>query len=414
MSGVWPFTPRGTGALILAVVAFVAAGELGLVELVYFGVLLVAVVVTSLVAIYIAQRTDSVARALHPDVVAVGREAEVTVRVGARSALPTATGRWHDALPQGLEGESAGVFPALASGLRGAERTVDLSYRVRGVHRGVYAIGPLSVRVLDPFGLVRRSTVLGERTRVVVAPEVVDLPSLRVAAGDSGGMRHVTNERLGQGSDNLTPRTYVPGDSMRRIHWRASAHHDSLMVRQEEQESTPEATVVLDRSVTRWQAAAELSPGADPGFEVAVSACVSATARLVRDGYAVDVADSDGRLLAEPIEGGDVIEVDHLVSDFASLVARREDALPRLPRLFAGVLTGPVVVIVGRLDPSDADAIASVAHHASAAILLAVDPRGDALERAAGHGWHAVRIQPDGIADAWTLVAQAGAGHVVR
>ncbi|GAA1465262.1 DUF58 domain-containing protein [Microbacterium thalassium] len=414
MSSIWPFTPRGTGALVLGVAAFIAAGELGLVELVYFGVLLVAAVLTSLISLYVAQRTDSVERALHPDVVAVGREAEVTVRVGARSALPTATGLWHDALPVGLAGSAEGVFPALASGLRGAERTVDLSYRVRGTSRGIHAIGPLSVRVLDPFGLVRRNTVLGDRTRVVVAPEVVELPSLRIASGESGGMRHMTNERLGQGSDNLTPRTYVPGDSMRRIHWRASAHHDSLMVRQEEQESTPEATVMLDRSATRWDPLATAAPGADPGFEVAVSACVSAMARLVRDGFAVDVADSDGVLLADPIAGGDLVEVDHAVADFASLRARNGDTLPRLPHLFVGAMTGPLVLIVGRFDPADADALASVAHHTSAAILLAVDPRADALERATAHGWHAARVGEGEVADAWAQAAETEAGRVLR
>ena len=56
---------------------------------------------------------------------------------------------------------------------------------------------------------------------------------------------------------------------MRRIHWRATAHRDELMVRQEEQESTPEATVVLDRGVLRWSPEALRAPGADAGFEAA-------------------------------------------------------------------------------------------------------------------------------------------------
>lgn len=44
MSHAWPFTARGTGALLIATGCFIAATQLGLVELVYFGVLLVAAV----------------------------------------------------------------------------------------------------------------------------------------------------------------------------------------------------------------------------------------------------------------------------------------------------------------------------------------------------------------------------------
>lgn len=414
MKRLWPFTPRGTGAIALAAAAFIGASELGLVELIYFGMLLVAAVAASLVALYLTQRTDSVERALQPDTVPVGGGADVTVQVGARSAMPTAAGTWQDSLPHGLAGDARGVFPALSSGLRGAERTVELTYHVRGVHRGVHAIGPLHVRVGDPFGLVRRSIVLGARTRVTVAPAVVELSALPNLAGETGGMLHVTNEQLGQGSDNLSPRAYAPGDSMRRIHWRATAHRDQLMVRQEEQESTPEATVILDRGVLRWSPDAMSAPGGDDGFEAAVSACVSVAARLVRDGYGVDIADSDGALLTARIDGGEVAEIDHLATDFAVLTARRDDTLGRLAQVFAGTLTGPVVVIVGRLDPSDVDALGPIVHHAATAVLLAVAPIGDALDLAARDGWHAARLDPDAdLADVWSSVVHGGTDHRV-
>ena len=47
----WPFTVRGTGALILAVGCLIAANELGLVELLYFGVLLIAVLVAAVLSL---------------------------------------------------------------------------------------------------------------------------------------------------------------------------------------------------------------------------------------------------------------------------------------------------------------------------------------------------------------------------
>jgi uncharacterized protein (DUF58 family) len=414
MRRLWPLTLRGTGALLLALACFVLAGELGVVELVYFGVLLLVVLVASLVSLYLAHRTENVHRSLEPDVVTVDRDADVRVRVGVRTAMPSAPGAWRDALPKGLSGRAQGVFPALGSGLRSGDRSVDLRYTVTGVRRGIHSIGPLSVTSSDPFGLTRRQNLLGDRTTVMVVPAVVELAPLATYVGDMGGTQHTTTSQLGQGADNLIARPYTPGDSMRRIHWRATAHADTLMVRQEEQESTPEATVVLDRGALRWASDAMTAPGTDPGFERAVSACVSVVARLVQDGYAVEVIDSDGTALADSIEGGDVSEVELLVRQLATVTTRRDDHLPRLPQLFAGAVAGPVIVITGRFDEEDAAALAPMVMHCALPVLLAVSPLGDGLAIAARSGWHVATIRlDDDLAGGWAEVADRRAHHVV-
>lgn len=417
MRRLWPLTPRGTGALVLAIACFVLASELGVAELQYFGMLLIAVLVTSVGSLHLLRRTDAVSRSLHPDVVTVGTQTHVDVRVGLRSVVPTPAGTWRDELPAGLTGPAEGAFAALGSGLiggvHGGNRTLELTYVATGARRGIHSIGPLTLRCSDPFGLARRSIRLRERTVVTVAPALVDLPALTDLAGESGGMLHTAVDQLGQGADNLIARPYAPGDSMRRIHWRATAHRDELMVRQEEQESTPEATVVLDRSVLRWSADALVETGADPGFETGVSACVSVVARLVRDGYAVDVLDSDGAVLIERLDDADPSDIEELLTRFATIMARRDDHLPRVAQLFAGVMTGPVVVIVGRLDPADATALAAVAHHSALPVLLTTAPVGDALERAADAGWHTGALEAGGdVADPWRAAVGRGAGRV--
>ena len=104
----WPLTVRGTGALVLAIACFIVANEAGIVELMYFGILLLAVVVTSIASLYVGRRSDAVSRALVPDVVSVGRDARVSVRVDVRTALPTAPGTWRDGLPKGLRARPRG------------------------------------------------------------------------------------------------------------------------------------------------------------------------------------------------------------------------------------------------------------------------------------------------------------------
>ncbi len=406
MRRAWPLTVRGTAAGALALACFIASAQFGSVQLLAFGVFLVALVVVSLIALHITRRDVSLSRSSSPATVPVGADTRVTVRVSVRTALPTTPGTWADQVPDGLEGRSDGRFPALGSGLRGGDRAVDLVYDLHATRRGVHWLGPLDLTIRDPFGIARRVAEIGGTTRLIVTPECIDLPPLTAFAGATGGVLQATTTRLGQGTDNLIARPYQPGDSMRRIHWRATAHRDMLMVREEEQESTPEATVVLDRSAIRWSEDAARQPGMDPAFEAAIDACVSAVNALVRDGYAVQVIDVDGTPLSEVVPGGEQSAVAVLVARFATVTATGSLRLDALTRLWAGSTTGPLVVVAGALTPADIDALAPVPAHSVHPVLLSAAPRMDAIERAAATGWYAASIVPGtSLRDAWLRVS---------
>ncbi|MFZ8757125.1 DUF58 domain-containing protein [Microbacterium sp. HMH0099] len=412
MRRLWPLTLRGTGALVLAVTAYVVAQRAGIPELLYFAVLLAVLLVAAAAALLLVRRTDDVARTLRPETAEVDRLVTVELRVGLRTALPTAPGRWTDTLPVGLRGHAVGDFPATGSGLRSGSGPITLRYEAVGARRGVHALGPLQVATTDPFGLVRRRFGLGGTTAVTVAPRIVDLAPLPPASGEAGGTRQTAALQLGQGADNLVARPYAPGDSMRRIHWRATAHRDMLMVRQEEQESSPAATVILDRGVRRWSPDAATAPGVDEAFETAVSACVSAVARLVHEGYTVDVVDSDGTLLADPVEGGEESEARALAAAFATVVARDDGPGHRLVPAAASALLGPVVVVTGALQQDDLIALGGVAQHSALPVLLSVGGSIDVegLRRA---GWHAATLPPAGdVAAAWDAALDRGLAHV--
>lgn len=410
----WPFTVRGTGALLLAVAAFVIAQRAGIPELLYFATLLVALLAASAIALLLTRGSGAVARVVSPDVPEVGGSATVTVRAGIHSALPTAPGRWRDALPSGLSGAAEGASPTISSSLSGSASTIEVRYEVTGAARGVHAVGPFEVTTTDPFGLVRRRIALGRTTPVTVAPTVHDLAALPGASGEAGGSRQTTTLQIGQGADNLVARPYAPGDSMRRIHWRATAHRDTLMVRQEEQESSPAATVVLDRALSRWSPQAAHAPGGDAAFETAVSACVSAVARLVHEGYTVDVVDSDGHLLADPVEGGDDVDARATAAGFASLRARPDDAARRVVPATAAALTGPVIVVTGALDADDRAGLGAVAQRSALPVLLVVAERAE-LERLRAGGWRAAQVLPGGdVAAAWDDAIEQGYARVGR
>jgi uncharacterized protein (DUF58 family) len=419
----WPLTLRGAGALAFAVGGVVGAQAWGSVELLAISVLLVTLLLGSLASLYLVARPAEATRDLRPAVPRAGEPAEVRVAVNVRTALPSAAGAWRDGVPRDARvdaagespGGAGGVFATSASGLRAPARAVTVGYRVRFARRGVHTLGPFGLTLLDPFGLTRRMLRVGGRTRVVVAPAVVELVGGFRVAGGPGGTPHAITAQRGEGADNLVARPYLPGDAMRRIHWRATARHGELMVREEEQEATPDATVVLDRSASRYGDAARETPGADPGFEAAVEACLSVAARLARDGYVVRVIDADGAPLSESLGASDRHDADRLAGALATLTTRPGDALGHVAAQFTGDAAGPVVVVTGRLGIPDTTALAPVAASSAAPVLLAAAPAEDALSTAAATGWRTASIAPGrDLAAAWSAAVERMPNHVVR
>ncbi len=388
--------------MVLAITAFVVAGVIAVPALTFVGVLLIAAVALGFASLHLGHRPDHVRRLFSPEISAVGEEVAVSARVECRTLLPTTAGTWRDQLPAGIEGDAVGVFPGLRSGLVPGGHSVDLGYRMTTRRRGIHPIGPLTVTTTDPFGFARRTQRLDTAVPLTVTPALVTLSALEELPGDVGGGLQTATDRLGQGADNLIPRSYQPGDSMRRIHWRASAHRGDLMVRQEEQESHPEAVVVFDRSLGRWSADALRAPGADTAFELAVSAAASAVARFVREGYTVAVLDADGGELAEPLDAGDTTALEAVIVSFATLTARRDGSLADTAPLFAGTTLGPVVVVTGPVGEADAALLAPITVHSSLPVLISVGAEPLGLRAASAVGWRTLSLEPtDELNDLW-------------
>ena len=383
-------TLRGTGALIAGLGCLIAANLLGAPILLYVGILLLVVTLFSVLVVRLPRRSGSVARQVSTDLLTVSETSRVTLRFTLR-ALRVPRGLWRDVLPDSVEGDSAGEYPS---------ETGQLSYLITGVRRGVWPIGPLVLRTVDPFGLAQREQAFGETRTVTVVPEVFTLAPLTVKVGAAGGTAHTSSSRLGQGSDNLSPRRYISGDSMWRIHWRATAHRGQLMVRQEEEESSPDALVILDRSSARW---ARPDDDPDASFEAAVSMCASVAVHLVQEGYGVDVIDSAGTLLGT-LRGHEDDRDGLLVA--LALVVPRGDARD-ITTLVGGTPPGPLVYITGEIDEEDAALLRPSG--AAAPMLFATDPQPGAAEAAVQHGWRFATLGDD-ITEAWEDVLPDRAG----
>ncbi|MEA3350172.1 MAG: DUF58 domain-containing protein [Chloroflexota bacterium] len=97
--------------------------------------------------------------------------------------------------------------------------------------RGIYTLGPTSLETGDPFGVYKVRVDYGETVTMMVVPPVIPLPEIEIAPGGRTGEGHSTGRGLEQTVNAGGVREYVPGDSLRWIHWGTTARKGKPYVR---------------------------------------------------------------------------------------------------------------------------------------------------------------------------------------
>jgi uncharacterized protein (DUF58 family) len=131
------------------------------------------------------------------------------------------------------------------------------SYDLLPRRRGTHAVGPLTVRVLGPWGLAwaQRDLLAGEPVRV--------FPQVRWE-GRVGRLLMLAQRRelglapmrlRGLGGETYGLKEYRPGDSPSKIHWKSTARHGRLIAREETWERGRRLVILLDcaRAMTSVQ-----------------------------------------------------------------------------------------------------------------------------------------------------------------
>lgn len=371
-------TGRSVALIASAVVSLMLAVIVGIPALLYVTGLCAGMVAVAVVSAFLARPRLELHRTVLPSIVEPDDVVEVSIDLTVRSGVPVVAGRWRDRLPSTVLGEGTGIVPVTEG------PQARLTYEVHGRRRGSHEIGPFSVVVGDAFGLVERSLGGGERDRFIVLPRRRPLDVRVGSAGATDGSTRL-HPTSGLGQDDVIARPYLPGDALKRWHWKATAHHGEPMVRQEESELRPTVLVVLD---------------SDPrvhdrnGFEWSVSAAASVVAHYGDRGFDVDLACGSTFV---SLESGHGLQ-DALVTlalaepDSAALV------VPGRERT-TFVMTGAIDVaaatrLVGSVPSRDTIAfVARGSGEAARGVLLSA-------------GWHVVeRDVADDLADTWVHAA---------
>ena len=354
--------------LIVAAVLVVAAFSTGLPFLFYLLYLAILVIGGSYMLVRIGLsdlEAGYVVSQLHGH---VGDKMRVTYTLRNGSRLPKSWLEIHNptTLPGGLPGRAI----ALAGR---SERSWLI--RVPLSRRGHFRIEPLHIRTGDPFGFFEASATVGQGVSVVVYPRLEPLPRWRLPASALEGSQVSPVRTLQRTPLATTVRPYAPGDSMNRIHWKSTARHGEIQVKEFDLEQTADAWIVLD-----LQRGIQAGRGDDSTVEAAVCAAASIADRALQENRAVGMTVNVGRMSFLPADRGgrQHLKIMQLLAaveaDGSAPLA--ETLIASIGRLRRGMTA---VIITPSLDPAWVRPLASLRSRGVACVVVTLD--ADAFDR---------------------------------
>jgi uncharacterized protein (DUF58 family) len=395
-------TRRGLGLLVGAVACWLVGRFLGVAELYVLAVAAATLVAAGAFLVRLEDRRLAVRRRLSASRARPGETVQAAVDLRNDGRLGTGVLLVEDRCPYALRAGPAQtsprfLVPGVASGA-----TQTISYGLTATTRGRWVIGPLRLRMRDPFGVAERARGFTATSELVVYPQVEALAAgARMGAHIGSGTRD-QRRLIGSGDEFHTIREYRTGDDLRRVHWASTARRQGLMVRQTEQAWVARATVLLDA-----RTAAHRGVGTHSTFEAAVVAAASVLAHLDGLGYETRLSIAGANDAARPPD-----TLDDQMARLATVEPRPRaslrGALDSL-RVTDGLLVAVVGVPAGdpASDPEVRGLLAAGRRFSSKVALVAA--HGDSpgfVAMLTGARWRAT-ILDDGPAAAWgRIVAQ--------
>jgi uncharacterized protein (DUF58 family) len=407
-------TNRGRAFLAAGAAAVLCAIVLGYPALTRVGALLLLLPLVTAYFVGRGRYRLGLVRTLSPGQVTAGQQARVQLDLTNDGRMPTGLLMLEEQIPYVL-----GTRPRFVVNRMGPQWKRTVEYAVRSDVRGKFVVGPMTVRLSDPFGLVELDRTFVATSSLVVTPKVTPLPVIPLSGAWTGAGDNRPRSFATGSAEDVTVREYRRGDELRRVHWRSSAKAGELMVRREEQPWQSRATLFIDN-----RRAAHRGTGAASSLEHAVAVTASIAVHLVQRGFRVRLVTATGEE-----QGGSWHEHGAQVAETAplleSLAVITEVGQPNLDVrwLHEAGHSGLLVAVFGAVQEHDKAAVTRMKHSSSSTLAISLDV--EAWARGAGVngenpssdwlrslGFRTVSCGPrDPLVGVWQELGHGGAGR---
>lgn len=241
----------------------------------------------------------SATRECSRDIAEIGDKVAIAVRVRNNGGVPVPWVLLEDSLPKDalaerpprirIEGRRLALLQI------GGRSEKSLLYQLTFTRRGYYQLGPVLIESGDLFGLHRRFKVVTEPHFVMVYPKVIPLVGYSLASRRPIGEIKMTHRLFEDPTRVAGVRQYQRGDSLNRIHWKATARTGELHSRIFDPSTVAGATIVLDFHTDSFPA-----QGEPHRSELAITTAASLANALCQLGQQVGLV-TNGRDAADRI-----------------------------------------------------------------------------------------------------------------
>jgi uncharacterized protein (DUF58 family) len=358
-------TTRGRAFLAAGITISLCAFIAGFDALLRVGVLAIALPLLTSLLVSRARYRLMASRYVTPTRVSAGQPSTVTLALANDGAMPMGLLLLEDQVPYVLGTRARFILDH--AGPRWHE---EVSYAVRSEVRGRYDIGPLTIRVSDPFGLIELVRSFHNTASLIVVPQVHPLPSIGIT-GDWTGAGENRPRAFAVGSaEDVTVREYRHGDDLRRVHWRSTAKTGELMVRREEQPWQSRATVLLDS-----RAVAHRGSGLASSLEWGISAAASIAVHLTQAGFSVRLVTDRHDVEAHPWHDKTTRDAEQSGPILDELAVMTQSTNSSLSEAVDAVADSPglVIAILGDLTATDIAELSRVSTLGTPGLAILLD-----------------------------------------
>ena len=191
----------------------------GQTDLLRVAILLAALPLGCAVMLTRARHRLGLTRTVHPARVTAGESVRVRLELHNLARVGTRVLLAEDRVPYVLGAPPRFVLDRLPGGQQAA-----VTYSLRSEMRGRYPVGPLRLRVADPFGMCELTRSFTATDPVVVIPRLWPLSSVTGGGLWAGAGESTTRAAAVSGEDDIATREYRNGDDLRRVHWLSLIH----------------------------------------------------------------------------------------------------------------------------------------------------------------------------------------------
>ena len=128
--------------------------------------------------------------------------------------------------------------------------TYELQYTLQPKSRGLYEFGDLHLLIGGRLNLVNRRISIDAAQAVKVYPSIVQMKQLEIYSMSKIARLHGIKKmrRIGLSYEFEQIKSYVRGDDIRQINWKATGRHQQLMSNQFEDEKSQPIYSIIDKS----------------------------------------------------------------------------------------------------------------------------------------------------------------------